>query len=74
MSTIAHRAPGMKQSGMKQYSAVRLERAAIHVGLALARWGRRRAARRTSGLSVPEHPLAALAAADLGARRQFWMR
>ncbi|TFB46556.1 hypothetical protein [Cryobacterium tagatosivorans] len=69
MSTIAPRAPGISQ-----YSAVRFERAAIHVGLALARWGRRRAARRPVRLNVPEHPLAALAAADLGSRRQFWLR
>jgi len=69
MSSIVPRAPEISQ-----YSAVRFERAAIYLGLALARWGRRRAARRPSRLSVPEHPVVALAAADLGARRQFWMR
>ena len=69
MSSIAPRAPGISL-----YRAVRFERAAIHLGLALARWGRRRAARRPPELNVPEHPVAALAAADLGARRQFWMR
>lgn len=69
MSTIAPRAPGLSQ-----YRAVRFERAAIQVGLWLARWGRRRAARRPGRVNVPGHPLAALAAAELGARRQFWMR
>ena len=69
MSTIAHTA-----SDVQHYQAARFERAVIRFGLGLARWGRRRAARRPAPLSVPEHRVAAVAAADRAAHAQFWMR